>query len=515
MKNKQSHKQVSKKNVFFYLLLFLPFIMFLFLVKYFFFFTVDDAFINFRYSENLVLHNQLNWNIDSSERVEGYTNFLWVIIGFVMIKLGLNIVFWSKALGALFGLFSMFFLYLLSKKILKSEWLALIPMFLFALTPAFSFWSISGLETPLFIFLLILSVYLFLIDLEKNTPYSPWAFSLLALTRPEGAVLFVFSFFYLAFFNYKKMRIFNHNEVRIKKLIRRMLLWALPFIIIYGSYFMWRLFYYGNFFPNTFYAKKMLLGGLSDILMFNKYAFIFILLAIFLFAFEKRKKEYYYLAFVILFLNLTVLNIRTVMGFNFRFLVPTAPLIYLLATPSIDAYSLLASKIKGWKRAIFALFLLLLLIYPLSGFFPFNNTKDTMMSGAQRWTEIEHSYEKIGRYLNQYQDKGIKIAIGDAGGIPYYSKLKTIDLLGLNDNILSRNRLEYGYVLSKNPEIIMLINDDDKSFENNYDFALSYLLVSSAEFKQNYELKAKYKTSRDIWLWIYYSKNFKEEFELK
>ncbi len=493
----------------------MPFAIFLVLAKYFFFFTVDDAFINFRYSENLALHNQLNWNINSSERVEGYTNFLWVIIGFVLIKLDLSVVLWSKALGALFGLFSLFFLYLLSKKILKSKWLALIPMFLFALTPAFSFWSVAGLETALFIFLLIISVYLFLNDLEKNTSYSPWAFSLLALTRPEGAVIFTFSFFYLAFFNCKKLK--------TKKLIHRMLIWALPFILIYGTYFIWRFVYYGNLFPNTFYAKKMLLGGLSDILIFNKYAFIFILSALFLFALEKRSKLHYYLLCIIILLNLTVLNIKTIMGFNFRFLIPTAPFIYILASPSKETCNLFISKTKNhlnfWKKSLFALFVLLMLIYPLSGLFPFNNTKDTMMSGAQRWAEIEHSYEKIGRYLNNYQDKvsgqKIKIAIGDAGGIPYYSKLSTTDLLGLNDNVLSRNRLDYTYVLSIKPKIMMLINDNDKIFENNYDFALSYLLVNSREFQQDYELKSKYKTSGDTWLWIYYSRDFKEEFEIK
>ena len=45
-------------------------------------FLCDDAFISFRYAANLAEHGSLAFNVhlDPPERVEGYTNFLWVLV---------------------------------------------------------------------------------------------------------------------------------------------------------------------------------------------------------------------------------------------------------------------------------------------------------------------------------------------------------------------------------------------------------------------------------------------------
>ena len=40
--------------------------------------TIDDAFISFRYAENLVHGRGLVFNV--GERVEGYSNFLWTVL---------------------------------------------------------------------------------------------------------------------------------------------------------------------------------------------------------------------------------------------------------------------------------------------------------------------------------------------------------------------------------------------------------------------------------------------------
>ena len=41
-------------------------------------FATDDAFISFRYSARLLAGEGLTWN--PGERVEGYTDFLWVVL---------------------------------------------------------------------------------------------------------------------------------------------------------------------------------------------------------------------------------------------------------------------------------------------------------------------------------------------------------------------------------------------------------------------------------------------------
>ena len=60
-------------------------------------FTQDDAFISYRYVKNFTSGNGLVFN--SGERVEGYTNFLWIIVLSIFSELGLNIIVISKILG--------------------------------------------------------------------------------------------------------------------------------------------------------------------------------------------------------------------------------------------------------------------------------------------------------------------------------------------------------------------------------------------------------------------------------
>ena len=50
-------------------------------------FICDDAYIAFRYSWNFAYHNDLSFNL--GERVEGYTNFLWVVLLGLLLKIGL------------------------------------------------------------------------------------------------------------------------------------------------------------------------------------------------------------------------------------------------------------------------------------------------------------------------------------------------------------------------------------------------------------------------------------------
>ena len=60
-------------------------------------FTVDDAYISFRYARNLA--NGLGLVFNAGERIEGYTNFLFTCLLGLAIKLGLDPDRTSKILG--------------------------------------------------------------------------------------------------------------------------------------------------------------------------------------------------------------------------------------------------------------------------------------------------------------------------------------------------------------------------------------------------------------------------------
>ena len=60
-------------------------------------FVCDDAFISFRYADNLVRHGELVFN--PGDPVEGYTNFLWTVLMAGVLALGLDPVLWSRVGG--------------------------------------------------------------------------------------------------------------------------------------------------------------------------------------------------------------------------------------------------------------------------------------------------------------------------------------------------------------------------------------------------------------------------------
>ena len=71
-------------------LLLVPIVLYLLLVLQFRLFVIDDTFITFRYADNLASGRGLSFNPDEANPVEGYTNFLWVILSALAIRTGLE-----------------------------------------------------------------------------------------------------------------------------------------------------------------------------------------------------------------------------------------------------------------------------------------------------------------------------------------------------------------------------------------------------------------------------------------
>src|SRR5947209_17045602 len=82
-------------------------------------FIMDDAFISFRYADNLVRGWGLVWN--EGERIEGYTNFLWTMLIAAALAAHLDAVASSMALGLAAFTASVYFTYRLAFLVLQSK----------------------------------------------------------------------------------------------------------------------------------------------------------------------------------------------------------------------------------------------------------------------------------------------------------------------------------------------------------------------------------------------------------
>ena len=76
---------------------------------------------------------------------------------------------------------------------------------------------------------------------------------------------------------------------------------------------------------------------------------------------------------------------------------------------------------------------------------------------------LNRGHIALGSWLAENYSQETLMAIGDAGAVPFFSGLATIDLWGLNDRAIEHMPGEYGqrsgtadYVLGRRPELIVI-----------------------------------------------------------
>jgi arabinofuranosyltransferase len=294
-------------------------------------FVCDDAFISFRYAKNLAQGNGLVFNV--GERVEGYSNFLWVLLLSLLVKLGLNVVVLSKGLAVLFSLFTILLLLRFSRLLNpKDDIFNYLAALLLACCGAYAAWSTGGLETSFFTFLLTSGSFFLVWGIIKKRGFvvSGIVFALLCMTRLDGLIFAGVSFAFLLYLSIVKRRI------ELRKVWMACLCFLLPFL----SYFIWRWSYYGKLLPNTFYIKlgdnSLYHQGLIYLFDFLNRFWIWLMVVplFFLGRALKHNKNLkpvaFYFSSMILVFCLYVIYVGGDFMDMFRFLVPILPLFFFL-----------------------------------------------------------------------------------------------------------------------------------------------------------------------------------------
>ncbi len=410
---------------------------------YFSVFTVDDAYISYRYAENFASGEGLVFN--KGEYVEGYTNFLWVILLGILKKIGIDVRLTSLGLGSLLSIITLFLTLLVSSRIsaknttlygqtlrLRSEqgWFAdilkMAAVLYIATSPAFGVWSVAGLETPLFMCLLICAVWLHLREEEQTRgfPFSALFFGLLALTRPEGIMYFGLTLLYSLMYR------FWYQSQRLLELCQPLIV----FLCIVVPHFLWRWQYYGSILPNTYYmkvGKEFYFSGFKYVYeFFFAYggASFFLLCCFFLVVTRVRE---YWVGYFLFVLGVSMLYFIYVGGDwmpEFRFFIPILPLFFLCIQEGIrEFFRFLSRKNVRWAAigaGIVAFAVLgnnLFLLYKAP---PINTNFD--------------GHVKIGEFLRENSSPNDVLAAIDIGAMAYISGLRTIDYFGLIDAHIAR-----------------------------------------------------------------------------
>ncbi len=318
------------------ILLFLICIVFVLNALYWFPKTIDDTFISMRYAYNLVHGNGLVWN--KGVRVAGFSNFLWTMVNAAVLMVGYYPIFTLKILGILFSIGTLIITYLIAREIIHNTLLALAPSLILVFNPYFCSWATGGMETPLFSFLVVLTYYVFLKEIQQGEafPYAAFTAVLTALCRIDFFIyLFPLVVFYVLSYGFK-----------LKK-------YALRFICIclslYLVYLLWHFIYYGSVLPNTYYAKVTEFPSRTQgikyvaFFLFPNVSWIFLIgvclgwMLMFTAIVKRwRDKRIIFFTLPLVMVIFYAIYVNGDWMQNFRFFVPILPFIYVLVAKGVE-----------------------------------------------------------------------------------------------------------------------------------------------------------------------------------
>jgi arabinofuranosyltransferase len=371
-------------------------------------FVADDSLISLRYAERLRDGHGLTWT--DGERVEGYSNLLWIL------SLSLASVPWrdvldvSRVVGVacMFAACAAVIAEARGRRLPAFAAGALVAVALAASGPI-AVWAIGGLEQALLAGLLAWALALLLSlpagPLERRELRAPAVLlALVCLTRPDGIVLA------------------GAVTVGLAVSRGRAALWLLvPAAIAVAAQQLFRMGYHGDWMPNTAHVKlslnaRRLHEGLAYLLTGFRYL---PLLALGLLAAAALR-----LWIVLLPLAGWLGYLAAIGGDIFpthRHLVPALVLAAFAVSRALGRFGRLAPALA-------------ILLLP-AGWFAARNDRDLARAHDERW---EWEGQPVGEVLRRaFAARQPLTAVDSAGALPYFSRLPSLDMLGLNDRYLA------------------------------------------------------------------------------
>ena len=379
-------------------------------------FTVDDALITFRYGWMLVTHHVWNWN-PSGPRQEAYTSAVYAVLSILPPLLHLPTGMFFKCIG-LFCIVAMVFRL---GTAVSTQIAFVLGVLLIGLDPWVWVHAYSGLETPLYM-LLLLELGLCVERAPTVSPRYVYAlFLLLPLTRPEGIV---FAIAGVIAYWFKRREQPKH------------LAYFVVAVVVGIAYFLARWRYFHQLLPNPFYVKAVHTSAVIIVsnLVSNK-GYLLTLLFLLVLA---RKASTRFLAGCSLFLML-VLFVPHSMAMNFAdryyFQLTLPVLLLFLIAEDLARISRLACVVSFvFLTAISVQDLPYLLLYAPYGM---------------------ESHVYLARKLSPYA-KNHTLLTGDAGAIPYFSDWVSYDFTGLCTSRIARHGLTLPFMRELHPDLILL-----------------------------------------------------------
>ena len=398
----------------------------------------DDAFISFVYARDLVRGDGLTW---FGDRVEGYTNFGWVlwIAGGLAAGLDPLVFAWIGSLAALAVAIAA------THQVVQlrtgSATAAACAAGLLATNFTFVAFATSGLETMPQTALLALAWWQ--VERIQRGAATPRRLALLSATCALALWMRLDSAVICAVLAVVVGRQLLRGGVRGG--------WAAalgPAAALVGGWLAWKLAYYGDVLPNTFHAKvdlsaRSIAHGAWFVGAFlQAYLLWPILPVVVAIAITRRRPGVLPAAIAGAWLAYVVLVGGDFM--EFRFFVPVMPALFALVAEAMISDRWPASAPRAPVRAAAVVALLAAASWRHAATFhgiAEDKSYDSVGAMATFYGMLpDQAWHLPGRVLREpLAGTGATLACNGAGAIPYFSDLPTVDQLGLNDAWVARH----------------------------------------------------------------------------
>lgn len=453
-------------------------------------FLSDDALISLRYAKRLAAGQGLTWT--GTERVEGYTDLLWVLLVALCKKLGGDPVNSARSLDFV-GALSAIILVAIDPKPLRLVFSRVISggLMLASLAPL-AIWAIGGLEHGFMAGVIVGALFFLSRALEpdglRRDRYIAGVFlGALALLRADAVVL-------VAAAGLGALLVLGRPRRASLKILAE--IFGVPIALVALQH-LFRFLYYGELVPNTALAKvsfnqvRLKIGWEH---VKNGYLPLWplgvLVLAVLLAGIGRLRKERWVPALCMTLVWSVYL--ASVGGDIFpgwrQLLLGQVPIAVLLAEGTQSAAS-------RWR---FGSLVAAAAILPVL-FFTWKRQRvdrENQRGITERW---EFDGYPVGRALRgAFAARQPLLAVDAAGALPYWSELPCVDMLGLNDKYIAKHppkNFGHGgighelgdgkYVWDRRPDLIAFNNAGGA---RDPVFLSGRQLIAMPEFRQTYQL---------------------------
>lgn len=430
----------------------------------------EDAYILYIYSENLSQTGVISY-FSGGEPTEGATDFLWMVMIAALHSISVPSGVASALLNAI-GLFGI--IIIISKCISKYGGNRILLMLISLFLPFSNICqaAVFGFSTAFYSSIIAALIYLVMFSKDREVLLIPILGLILALVRPDGAIIGILTTLMYASITEKSIRV-------------HYLILTLICAIIGFLYFVWRWNYFGELLPLPLVVKSSsdaLLPGLGTNLNWLLALTPLLSLALASLFFMKGKYKRALVASLPILIYFASLSFAVQsQNIGYRFQAPVFILLLIFASMAFAKIWISENKpgnILVLKMAsIFAISFPLLVVGLQDA-----RTTAQMVRGSLKGEYIDVFPFLLGKHL----DESSTVVLTEAGRLAYWMPGKKFDLVGLNTAETAIQGATIEYIRGSDPDLIM-VHHSGTIPSIKCEAALDFCRVSEEDFIEAFD----------------------------